>query len=345
MNKPLGRKWAILIACLMLISGIRFNRNPGIVERELGDAAYYVAYVQYWQSIPSEHPLIIPFSWRPLAPALASLLPFSPMTALNVVNMGFLILGLVFLDKTLALLGVGAPWQMRGDLLYIFSFPVFYYGTIGYIDPCLVGWVSVGIYLILKEKWGLLTGLLIVGMLTKEGIIILIPPAVVKYYFSHTWPKALIMAWVWGGVYVGVGIALQRLAPGSESEAPGTHAVSFWNPYWDILAYNAQRVNAYLSGLLTLGLPGGLFLLGAFKNGRSWTKTIKQQTHLQVLLIGIGGVMATYAYSWVSAYADGRILWPICLFMIPLVIYLIQSTSNSLSHDNFSGTGNRRPMD
>ena len=182
----------LLAVCLVLLCLPRLNRDDiGGLKNFTGKGEYhqsisnignvpvdvdqYIKYVEYFRKqIPAES-LIAPFSYRPLVPLLASFIPMNPMMSINSINILSLLIGLFYLIRILAELGFNARLQLAGGIFYVFSFPIFYYGAIGYIDPVSLCLILVAIfYLLRKNYWGLAITILI-GVFTKESIFLILP--------------------------------------------------------------------------------------------------------------------------------------------------------------------------
>ena len=104
----------------------RFTTKGKPASTYLADAGKYINHVRYFRGEVDHTALVAPWAYRPLPTFIASLLPFKPMTAINVVNFVFLSLGLFFLIKTLALIDLRPVTLQLGGLAYVLSFPVFF---------------------------------------------------------------------------------------------------------------------------------------------------------------------------------------------------------------------------
>ncbi|HRR43122.1 MAG TPA: hypothetical protein P5224_01130 [Mesotoga sp.] len=249
-----------LTVLLVLICLPRFDRRDlGLIgglttdgkaaTEQLYDASYYVEYLELFRGIPAKT-LKAPFSYRPLVPFLGSLLPFKPMTSINIVNLAFLFIGLVFLHLTLLFVGVSTKLKFFGDLLYVVSFPVFYYGTIGLVDPAAIGLLFLCLFLVLREKLILLVLALGLGIFAKETVVIIVP-----FFFGYlllfkrislasSLSKSIILA-----VYVfGLMLLIRAISPGT-----GEY---LWKLSADKIAFNLSRPRTYLSIILSFGFLG-----------------------------------------------------------------------------------------
>ena len=168
------------VLSLIIVTLPRFNWGElGPLKSLVGvkpfDVEQYILYTDYFRGEKNSTVLESPFAYRPLVPFLASFLPYKAFTSINLVNLIFLILTLFPLIGLLRHLNFKGNYLLFGCSLFVFSFPVFYYGTSGYIDATLIAFLMSGTYFILKEKILLFMASFILGLLVKETTIILIP--------------------------------------------------------------------------------------------------------------------------------------------------------------------------
>jgi len=278
----------------------------------LGDAVHYMGYVDYFRGKAALASVPPPFVYRPVAPALAFPLPVeSPMTALNVVNLLSLYASLVVLFRLLRHLGFGFGLSLVGCSLFAVSFPVFYYGVDGGVDPPAILLLLVGLYGLLAGHWTWLLPVLAVGSVTKETVILLVPLLVVHRISSG---RGFVVPLALCSFAYATPIALLRWL----LEHLGNY---MWSPAWEILLSNL-RLRAVVSVALAFGLPGVLGVLGFRLQRRSPRRfapeivnTLGAGTALAVLLV---------LYSAVTAYTDGRFMWPASAFTIPMAVWWLR---------------------
>jgi hypothetical protein len=90
-----------------------------------------------------------------------------------------------------------------------------------------------------------------------------------------------------------------------------------WVPTWDALRENLARPRAYLSLVLTLGLPGALAAVAIWKRR---AEAVLCRSHYKFFIGGAVTIVLVYLYTLPAAYADGRIVWVIYPFLIPLAL-------------------------
>lgn len=320
--------YIFLIALLIVITIPRFNWGElGFLNFLVGgkpfDVEQYETYVSYFRGeIEGKANLEGPFAYRPLVPLFASILPFKPLTAINLINVLSLILSLLVLQKLLAAFNYQKKLVFVGEILFVVSFPVFYYATSGYIDAVLIFFILLSFYLLLKKKTVHFILIFILGVAVKETMAIMIPVLVAVLFIRkdiRLGRKVFFLLFILAILFIET-FLLRYYTPGKD--------VYVWTPRIEVLINNLTRFKTYVSILFTFGLPGLgalLFLrcseckeqLGRFKN---------------VLYTGLVCSMLITLFSIISAYSDGRHIWTSYPFTIPLAIaYLSKRYQNKKS--------------
>lgn len=316
----------VLILCFLLIVSVRFNRNDLLVKRNLGDAAFYIGNVEYLRGDQISYGLRAPFNERLLVTVFAAPLPFDPMTSINVVNVIFLLLSIFYLFKLLELFDLDPFLIWLGVYMFVVSFPTFYYSTIGYIDSGVMLSIFAGCFAIYSNKYWLFLVSIVLGTLAKEGIILLIPVAVAyayaydnKKWYAYALMGLVIYFLVWG--------AVKYYIPNSRGNTP----ILFWQPiYWRIRD-NFTRLNAYLSSILSFGVPGALLILSFIR----WSRKLRQEWKQDLpLWVGTISGYLLWFYTLFSAHTDGRFFWVAYCFPIALVLIWWNRYGNPLTKTN-----------
>ena len=313
---------------LLLILSVRFDREDigpvksiasGNKEGQVfNDSQSYVKYVEYFRGAATLREVGVPFVYRPAVPLLASLLPFRPMTAINIVNAialsgGLVLLFLFFLRRPF-------PFHLTiiGSLMYVVAFPTFYYGSVGFIDPVLIFLLILGMHCIFHARWWSLPVLIFCGVFVKETAVMLIPVAITYAVVRNDSYRMKIVI-----------LLLAFLIPYLTIKYIFSDVGSYvWIPSLDRVASNI-RPRALLSTVLTFGLPGFLSL-GYFLYRKQLVALLGKE-FLFPILIGIMTSIALLGYSFLSAYTDGRFIWTAYPWMIPLALAVLQVRKKSVT--------------
>lgn len=298
---------AFVFAALLLVCLPRFNGNKSLVRTEPWDAKYFKAYVEYFRGEQPTAPIRPASNWRFLLPACASLLPFAANTSINILNFICLLGALYYLRKSMQFLCIPEEQIRFAQMLFVFSFPVFYYGCITYVDAGSVFFVSLGIYLFLSERYLLFFINFIIGLFAKETVALLIPFACLyalkqkKYgLFIGTLLLPLIY-WIEFDL-------IRKYAPISEGE----ERIKFWEINTAAINHNLGRLRTWGAFVLTLGIPFILAIKKGWHLGFShWLKPIPM-----ACLAGFGTAVLLFFFSFISTVADGRIIWHSYFFLL-----------------------------
>lgn len=304
------RNPTVLVICFLLIVAVRFNRNSLVVNRPLNDAQFYIANVQLLRSEPLTYAFKGPFNERILVTTLAAVTPFEPLTAINVVNILCLLAAMYFLYLFLKILKLSESIIWLGMYLFVFSFPTFYYSTIGYTDPGVLFAIFLGAYSIYDNKYFLFLLAMLLGTLAKEGAILLVPIAL-SYGFSRSDKKWY--AFGFAGLLLFLGLsAFVKSKIGNE-----TNETFYWVASWDRAIFNLRRFNFYFSSLMSLGIPMLICLFYLFLKPSSIMKSWKEDLPL---ITGVLVAFLPWLYMVPSAFPDGRAFWIASCFPIGLAM-------------------------
>ena len=303
----------VIVFCFLLVISVRFNRNDLLVKRNLGDAAFYIGNVEFLRGDKISYGLRAPFNERLLVTILAAPLPFDPMTSINTINVIFLLLSLYYLYKTLKIFDLDERLTWAGLYLFVFSFPTFYYSTIGYIDSGVLLTIFAGTYALYSNKYGLFIAAILLGTLAKEGIVLLVPVAMAYAYSTQNkkWYFYAVTALV---LYFSLWGAVKHYIPNSQGNTP----ILFWQPITWRIQDNLTRLNSYLSSAFSFGIPGLLCLYFIIKFSDKLRLNWKED--LPLWTGAIGGCLLWF-YSLFSAHTDGRFFW--IAYCFPIVLSMI----------------------
>ncbi len=320
MDKLRFKHLTFLVLSLVVIIIPRFNwGDVGPLKPFVGtlpfDIEQYISYTEFFRGEKDDNTQLEgPFVYRPLTPLLASFLPFEALTSINIVNLIVLLLTLIPLLKMLNLLKFKSNYVFLGGILFVYSFPLFYYGTSGYIDSVLIGFIMTAVYLMLSNKIFLFFVVFALGVGVKETIVILIPVFAIYLFFQSNFSvkKNISLLLLLILVYSICTILLRNII--SESET------YIWLPNLKFIIDNLVRPKTYLSILLTFGIPGigALLYINVALRKQSF---ISQQP---ALVTGLIVSMLISFFSLFAAYADGRHIWTSYPFTIPLAVAYIK---------------------
>jgi len=316
---------AVLIVALAAVAYPRFDRQDiGIIskytgkiegEQSLGDAAYYISYVKYFRGDGLIENVQLPFRYRPLIPYLASLLPVdSAMTSINIINLAALYLTIAILFVMLKRLDFEFGYAIAGCFLYAVSFPVFYMSTTGYLEASAMVFLVAGTCLIYRKNW-IATALVIAGgVFVKETVAILVPVGFVYLWACKTRWRNII------GVTILLGASF--VIPTAVIRSVFRDAGDFyWIPNIPTLLFNL-RLRALASLGLTFGIPGILTLLFLILYRRYSIRV--EPNFLLPSLAGLACTLLLVFYSMLTAYTDGRFIWPAAVFTIPIALWFVK---------------------
>lgn len=316
--------YLLLFLSVIVVCVPRFNRLDFGIKKytttSLGDSPAYMEYVEYFRG-NIDLPPPNPYSYRPIIPFLSSLIPFDAMTSINLVNIGFLMLALLFLILTMKHFKVPDERILLASFLFSISFPVFYYGAVGIIDSIAIFSIALGVFLIYKEQYWLVFISIFLFAFGKETIIALIPIIFLHLAWDNKkLKKAFLYSLIASAVYLLASVVCHKFFGNTQLEDVSP-AFSL-----DTFLSNIQRPRTWLSGALSLGLPGLIslyYLIIMLKN-----KNIEQLKKLTTPYLGIVMFICLYLISMLSAYSDGRFIWGAAIFSC-LIVAIYQPVSGN----------------
>lgn len=298
---PQGVKIGLTLLLFLMVTLPRFNRNSIIVERPLNDARYFIAYVEYFRGeTPSD--VIRPASnWRMLVPMAASLLPFDPLTSINLINLLCFGIALFYLFRSSIALEIPSALAWLSCWLSIVSFPGFYYTTIGYVDPGALLFIAAGTYFTINGKLVGVLICLIAGTFAKETIGLLIPFYAGYHYLRQKqrtiWITIILMLF-----FGATNVLIRQYA----YITPGANNPGFWGFSMDAFYLNAKRFNSYAAPLLSLGVPALLFCFSLYRSG---IRTAMQTPIMLATLLSFCAALSLTLLVSFATVVDGRTLW------------------------------------
>lgn len=326
----------LLSVFIIIIGSFRFNRNDSGFSKltvpnssydpiKSNDAIRYINMTDYYKGTADPEILIPPYTTRVLVPFIASKLPLASDTSINIINLISMILSLYILYYTLVFYKLPTRFVYSGCFLYVFSFPTFYYGTVTYVDAVLLFFLFLSFYFILTGRMIFLILTLILGTCVKESMLLIIPVFFVNsFLMKNKLTSVFLKTFTLLIIYFLTIYFLHMIKPNKLSY--------LWFPSYEVFISNVIRPRTFLSFILTLGIPGILSVLLIIYY------FIKEKTILKNNLTLITGVIISFclwSYSVISAYSDGRFIWPSIVFSLPLsMIFLNHYLSKKYSGSN-----------
>ncbi|HEX7079369.1 MAG TPA: hypothetical protein VF363_13175 [Candidatus Eisenbacteria bacterium] len=316
------------MAALVLVASIRFDyRDPGLVGRfttsvralPFGhgiDVEGYIRLTEYFRGLAPADSMMPPYCFRIIAPLAASAIPAAPLTALDLVDLASLLATLLVIDRAMRRMGLGNRARVIGGAMFAVSFPTFYYATVGFVDPVAVFAVALLLWCVVADApvWGTAAVAVLAALVKETNAAFSILPLAFqaargRRTLRDLGPRALIPL-----ACVAAILGVHALAPFPD---PGFT----WKPSLASVAENLSRPRTYLSLALTVLIPASLATM-SLVSGRA--KAIGAPL---LAVLGVGCVLASamYLYSLFSAYTDGRIIWIVYPFAIPIAVAWFRS--------------------
>lgn len=311
--KSIGLKYFLLTVILFVIMFLpRFNGNQNIVKQEPYDSKYFKAYVEYFRGEIVSNEIRPATNWRFLVPLMASWLPFTAYTSINTINLFFLSISLFIFFRILSFYKIKNNKKWQNIWLFIVSFPMFYYSSIGYVDASLFFFIALSIYATVKDNIWLFLISILLGLCVKEIILISIP-FYFFYHYSSQSNKAIWMLLSTLFLYFLLYWIIKTYAPITNE----LNKNNFWKFDFKNATTNFNRLNTWLSFIFSFGMVGLLFLNQIFKLS---IKNILGNNLIIACLSSILTAYGLYLLSYFSTIADGRIIWLTYFYML-LIVY------------------------
>lgn len=300
----------------------RFNQNNfSIVKKLVGnnghlgeysiDTQNYINIIKYMRGDDSQllnKQINQPYTYRVLPLYISSLFPFDSFTSLNFLCLLSLLVALFFQYKILAINRINNNIKILASFFFTISFPVFYFGTSGFVDPFLIMLLYICLYFILTNHNSKFLIFLFLASLSKETSILLI-----LFFFLHNQKnsKTILNTSIAILLYI-VGTYIARNVIDLPKEF-------IWEFDLENLIFNLTRPRAYFSYIIAYSyfLP---FIYLAYKD-------IKDKQN-QSLFYTIVLANCVYIFAFFSAYPDSRLIWTAYPFTIILVSRYFHNFAN-----------------
>ena len=301
----------ITTVIFLLVFLPRFNGNQLIIKQQPYDSKYFEAYVAFFRGEIPAYEIKPATNWRFLVPWVASVLPLNALTAINLINAILLVVSLYVFYKILQFFNVKTKKIWQRLWLFLLSFPMFYYSSIGYVDASLFLFIALSIYATIKNINWLFVLSILLGLCVKETIVICIP-FYFFYQYSYNKNKTII-------VTILTCLLVTILFLIIKNYAPVTNIISK-NNFWIFNLKNAEinftRFNTWGSFIFSFGIVGLLFINNLLKFN------IKNMLANKLILACLASIVSAYflyVLSYFSTIADGRIIWLTYFYMLLIV--------------------------
>jgi hypothetical protein len=141
------RSTLVLALLLIAVLSIRWNGHDpdalmsvtenSSIYRSGHDISNYIRLVESFRGDQPEQVISQPFRYRISAALLPSIIPTDPLTALNIINVLFHLRSIICLISILGHYRFTPFEQITGVFIYICSYPMVFYGAVGWNDPFL----------------------------------------------------------------------------------------------------------------------------------------------------------------------------------------------------------------
>lgn len=296
------------------------------------DQQNYYYFTEYFKGNSELGKVWPPFSYRPLMPFIASLIPTDSMLSMSIVNVIANLLTLLIIYYILKKLGFAFPLRISGMILYIISFPLLYYGSSGFLEPTANLFIYLIVYLTVSNKTLYLPFAFILASLAKEATIITLPFSIIYLLMQNRNNKnelrnSIFILTLSSILFIATNLFVRSVF--------ATNNFYIWAPSSNTAIENLRRAKTYLSFILGFGFPGLFSLLFIFKY-----KTKIRTKEILPWVTGMIFALLLAFYSVVAAYSDGRFIWMGYPFMIVLTIYYFEGTIKE-KYSNLNLLGNQ----
>ncbi len=291
--------WIVILLMVVVFSIPNFGRSNGFT-----DSKYYMDFAKYLRGEQKKDTLEPPFSFRPLVPFLASLLPFPLDINFGIINTVAIALSCVILFKFLKKLEFNEKESFVGVLLFLASYPVFLYFPAILTDSVGFLFLLWGIYLIFTDSlWFFIVASF--AILAREvniallGIYFLKNSGLNKKHLLLVLP---ILAFVFARLILGKGLGY------------------FWHP----TTVNLLRPEAYVHFVLGLGFLIPPLIAFVF-DYRSCRTKFRKSKYYNFLIYTLAILMLIPIYGFIAGYFDSRYVIVMYPVLIPFAIVGIGS--------------------
>ncbi len=260
-----------------------------------------------------------PFTYRPITPLLASILPFNPYLSIAIIQTIACLLNVVISYYILTHLNKDRIVKFYSLLAVFFTFPVFYYTATARVDSLGITFISLMTLCIIRNKSILFFFLFPLALLTKETCVIII---VFFFFYKFSFNdilnqnnrKVFFQSILLLLLFFGTQIIVRYYMSNSK--------VVVWHSSLEALYFNLSRIRSFTSQILSsLTFLPIIYLLFKYKIKLNFKDNKIILSSVMSFIFGI----ATYLYAFLSAYPDGRFVWIAFPFIMILISNILES--------------------
>jgi len=241
---------------------------------------------QYFKGEVPKEVLVTPFSYRILVPWIVSFLPLKISIGFGMVNIAVTYLSLIMLYLLLKEWKFDDNDSFVGTLLYLVSFPMFWYSSAPLVDNMAMLFIIVSLYFFVRNKLHYSMIAASIGVLAKETTIVLVVLLLIHNYKKIYWSILPISALIFPRILFSNGVGF------------------LWNPHFDSLF----SIKTYASATLA-AIP----LVPLAWYGRKKANTFMKKILAAFILIPLS--------AFFLVVFRARFIWIIYPALIPMALY------------------------
>ena len=284
------------------------------------DSRRYIKVAEYFRGDISRIELVGPYAYRVLVPLVAALIPLSNLDInFALLNILATILAYLIFARYLQQFVSSRTELNVGLFLLVVSFPSFNYASGVLTDPVAFLILVAAAYLLLKERYYLLSCVICLGVLARESMLIMALATAI--YIGLGWRQSGA-SWIRSCValaVVSIPPTVVFLAVRAYFEDVPSNF--YWGLSLDGFLKNIKQPIGWTTFLLTLGPPLCLFVIGFRRSGLTFFQNLlgpQRQILLALTIVSI--LYIIYSNSIATAYMSGRFAWPFYTALIPIAV-------------------------
>jgi uncharacterized membrane protein len=317
------RHLAMIAAFTICLSLFRFGHHTP-------DSRHYVNLAKYFRGEAPKEDLHGPYAYRVLIPYLAASIPFDNLD-LNfaLINVAATVLAYLLFMYHLKRFVTSETELYVGMLILVFSFPTFNYASGVLTDPAGFLMVVLASFLLLKEKYYLLSAVIGAGVLVRESLLTMVLVSWIYLLLSHPLGEIRLYWRRLGKILSCLSILPLATFVGVRLYFSDVLSHMQWGLSLQSFLRNITEPKiGMLTFFFTLLPPLVLVFLGYHRSG--WTPLKNLEDREKRFLLSMSTVsilLIIYSNCFEKAYMSGRFVWPFYSALIPMTVLMSRSTS------------------